>query len=151
MRDFLIFGPLSKVIVAIGLSFGISSTLLASDFRWVVYNNSQHVLKISTLGSQVQNKALPYKYFWSTDYCVWIDRSSKDYKNLRPSQQRGWDCTDPQIAAVNPKRKFRVRIQCPNGNGLYVFFPRTGGFFPKGHKSNSNVEYQLILEDYDCP
>ena len=121
----------------------------SANFRWVVYNNSQNTLKLSQWRAQVENTALPHKYFWS-DTCRWIDRSTNDEKNLNPQQQRGWDCNDPQKTAINPKRKFRVWIQCPNGDEKYVYFPRDGGHFPRGYRSNTDVEYQLILESYDC-
>lgn len=121
----------------------------SANFRWVVYNNSQNTLKLSQWRAQVENTALPYQYFWSNT-CRWIDRSTNDEKNLNPQQQRGWDCNDPQKAAINPKRKFRVWIQCPNGDEKYVYFPRDGGHFPRGYRSNTDVEYQLIIEPYDC-
>ena len=141
--------------ITVGLILSINLTLLlvpesfAAQFRWVVYNNSQNTLKLSQWRAQVQNTAVPYKYFWS-DTCRWIDRSTNDEKNLDPSQQRGWDCNDPQRAAFNPKRKFRVWIQCPNGEEKFIDFPRDGGYYPRGHRSNTNAEYQLVLEAYDC-
>ena len=141
--------------VTLGLIFSINLTLLlvpesfAANFRWVVYNNSQNVLKLSKWRAQYRNTALPYMHY-DHDTCVWIDRSSNDQKNLKPQQQRGWDCSDPQRAAKNPKRQFRVYIQCPNGDGKFVYFPRDGEYYPRGHRSNTSVEYQLILEPYDC-
>ncbi len=141
--------------ITVGLILSINLSLIsvpessAANFRWVVYNNSQNVLKLSKSRAQFRNTALPYMHY-RHEHCVWIDRSSNDQKNLNPQQQRGWDCNDPQRAAVNPKRQFRVAIQCPNGDERYVYFPRDGGYYPRGHRSNTNVEYQLILEAYDC-
>ena len=51
---------------------------------------------------------------------------------------------------VKPKRQFRVLVDYPNGDEKYIYFPRDGGYYPRGHRSNTNVEYQLILESYDC-
>ncbi len=127
-----------------------SAPSLAADFRWVVYNNTNLNLKISKFGAQVQNKAVPYKYFWGADECVWIDRSNAAKKTLKPTKQRGFDCSDPQVGAIRPKRKFRVEVECPNGSKKTIYFPRDGGYFPKGYRANSDVHYQLVLESYDC-
>jgi len=122
--------------ISLGLILSINVMLLlvpetsAANFRWVVFNNSQNTLKLSQWRAQVENTARPYKYF-GFDTCEWIDRSTNDEKNLNPQQQRGWDCNDPQKAAINPKRKFRVWIQCPNGDEKFVYFPRDGGYFPE--------------------
>ena len=89
-----------------------SAPSLAADFRWVVYNNTNLTLKISKFGAQVQNKAMPYKYFWGADECVWIDRSNAAKKT--------------------------------------IYFPRDGGYLPKGYRANSDVHCQLVLESYDC-
>jgi hypothetical protein len=52
----------------------LAMSVSAADFRWVMYNNSNLVLKVSKSEAQVQNKAVPYKYYWGKDECVWIDR-----------------------------------------------------------------------------
>ncbi len=128
----------------------LAMSVSAADFRWVMYNNSNLILKVSKSEAQVQNKAVPYKYYWGKDECVWIDRSKAKKKTLKPGKERGFDCADPQRTALNPKRKFRVRIECPNGSKKWVYFPREGGYYPKRYRANSDEDYQLVLENYDC-